>query len=688
MIKNKKEDYTLPPFDLDRLLNHIQDCVNKAPYGIVQLFIDLFCGCGGVSEGIENAKTENGEKCSVIIVGINHDIKAIYSQAKNHPLAYYSTEDIRVAKLGYIKQIVNICRQRWPQCPVIGWGSFDCTSHSGAKGGSSRDADSRTLAWHIYRYLSVLKPDGFWVENVKEFYEWGPLMEKVVMYNGTKKFILPEPIDKESEIEYYQKMVDEGWNAYCPLDKRKKVKKGQPVLPVRPVWIPIKSQKGIYYQDWKKKVKRYGYHNQEWLLNAADFGVPQNRKRFFPVFMRKDWPIIKPEPTHAKKSTSELKPYIPIKTCLDFSLEGESIFTPGKIKSKKSFERYYAGLMKHIAGGKENFMAQRNGGDPLSKVYSVEGPARAVITTGGNQELVSAFFIAQHNGQRSGVNPGHSIDNTHPTLTCKPTTRLVEAEFFITKYGSDCAKQVNPGHSVEEPSRTLCTMNHFFLTKAEYFIVNTGVSGSVQEQLSDYFIVNNMGKSTAMSIENESPSVTVNGSKICLAGVQYFIVNSYTSGGQTGSIENTSPAITTVPKSRLAEIEHFILNPAYKGCSSSIFDPSYTVVARQDKAPLYLVNLEKGWFGIPVFKTDSDIVIKIKEFMALYLIKDIKMRSLVVPELLKIQSFPENYFLAGTQTDRKKFIGNAVPPILAQKIAESMYSGLVKYIIKKFNLAA
>lgn len=49
---------------------------------------------------------------------------------------------------------------------------------------------------------------------------------------------------------------------------------------------------------------------------------------------------------------------------------------------------------------------------------------------------------------------------------------------------------------------------------------------------------------------------------------------------------------------------------------------------------------------------------------ALYNICDIKMRMLKVPELKKIQGFPEDYVLLGNQTDQKKFIGNAVHPLV------------------------
>jgi DNA (cytosine-5)-methyltransferase 1 len=51
-------------------------------------------------------------------------------------------------------------------------------------------------------------------------------------------------------------------------------------------------------------------------------------------------------------------------------------------------------------------------------------------------------------------------------------------------------------------------------------------------------------------------------------------------------------------------------------------------------------------------------------------ISDIKMRPLQVSEMLKIMTFPKEYILKGTKTEQKKYIGNSVPPLAAEKIVE------------------
>lgn len=124
-----------------------------------------------------------------------------------------------------------------------------------------------------------------------------------------------------------------------------------------------------------------------------------------------------------------------------------------------------------------------------------------------------------------------------------------------------------------------------------------------------------------------------------------FIFRQYKTG-YTTSINSPIGALPTNPK---ANIVSFIMNRSHGGHTTSVNNPCPVIIARQDKAPLYLLMALMDEHGIV----------------------DIKHRMLKVPELLKIQGFPEDYKMIGNQSDKKRFIGNSVVPGVVKAWCES-----------------
>lgn len=554
------------------------------------LYIDLFCGAGGTSTGVENARYAN-EQCAKVIACVNHDANAIASHAANHPDALHFTEDIRTLELSPLVAHVKRMKNIYPDALVVLWASLECTNFSKAKGGQPRDADSRTLAEHLFRYIEDIDPDYIQIENVEEFMSWGDMDEK---------------------------------------------------------GHPISKDKGRCYEKWKRNVRKYGYDFDWRILNAADYGAYTTRKRFFGIFAKRGLPIVFPEPTHCKDGKSDifgkLEKWKPVKEVLDFSDEGDSIFCRKKPLAEKTLERIYAGLIKFVAGGKDAFIVKYNSMSRTGKYQapSVDEPC-PVVATQGRLALAKVNFLSkQFSGQPDSKNI--SVDGPAGTITCKDHHAFVSAY-----YGN------GNNHSVEFPAPTVTTKDRLALVNS-------------------VFIDKQYGTGKPTSIEQPVGAVTTV-PKFNMVSCKPWIMN--TAFSNVGSsIEQPSQTITANRK------WHYLMNPQFASAGGSVNSPCFTLIARMDKMPPYLVEVEGG-IGIQVTPEDSPMAVKIKEFMALYGIIDIKMRMLRIEELKKIMGFPEDYVLIGPQADQKKFIGNAVEVNIARVLCEA----ICKEIIRKQQVA-
>jgi DNA (cytosine-5)-methyltransferase 1 len=621
------------------------------------IVIDSFCGAGGVTEGFHRAKL-NGEHCVEVIIGINHDKKAIESHKANHPNTHHFIEDFRELDPQKLLIIVDEAKEKHPDAKLMFWMSAECTHHSKAKGGESRDADSRSLPEYAYKYIEILNPDIIGVENVVEFLDWGPLMIKTVK-------------DKK------------GNELYSPLEI-KKDKKTKKIIFIGPKYVPIPERKKEYYNVWVDKIKSYGYQYRYDKLNAADYGAFTSRTRYFGIFAKEPGFIVFPEKTHSKDGKGGKKKWNAVKEVLDFSDEGKSIFTRKKPLSDKTLERIYAGLIKFVAGGKDkwllkyysghpesknisvdapahtvtpidhhalintSFIQQRNSGDPKHKIVSVERPARTITATGGNQELVQAKFIGRYNGHPNQEVNAVSVETPAPTLTVKDRLSLISTRFIVNEYSSGGQHSSIDG---------VCPS---ILTHPK------------QKVIQCRFIDQQYGCSKPVSINNPLGSITTN-PKYALYNCKWLMNTNFNNVGYT--LNFPSPVITANRK------HHYLVNPQFNSAGSGINAPCFTIIARMDKKPPYLISTETGQIAIEVYETDSEPMRKIKEFMVLYGIIDIKMRMLLIIELLRIMGFGDDYILNGTATDKKKFIGNAVECTQSQVIAEAIAMAIQNYLL-------
>lgn len=585
-------------------------------------WIDLFCGAGGTTTGIHLA----GQK---VVACVNHDQNALEAHEANHPDAIHFPEDIRDKRVVQkLKRIVNKIRKSDPSAVIAVWASLECTNFSKAKGGMPRDADSRTLAHHMYMYLEGLHPEYFWVENVREFMAWGPLDE-----NG-------KPLSKTSGREYIR---------------------------------------------WVNKIKSFGYRSDWQILNSANYGAYQSRERLFIQFASEDLPISWPEQTHVKNQKSgglfEMKKWKPVREVLNLDDHGKSIFNRKKALSENTLKRIYAGLVKFVAHGEKRFLKKYYTADPNGLVISAEGPSGAITTKDHHALIHTDHFLAKY---FSGKPEGKviSVEGPAGTVTARAGQSLVSTDYLNTYYGSGSICDVELPSPTVTPKDRIAKVH---VIHADQFILNHYRNGHNSDIDRPAGSVTTVPKHNLVSVEqwimsthfgNVGRSIDDPAPTLTATRRHPYLINANSSTCPPQDLDNPAPSITTRT--------HLLINPSWFGHATSIDEPSCTIIARQDKAPLYLIAADHGPVVCLIYDDDCDTMVKIKRFMVEYGITDIKMRMLHVEELLRIQGFPEGYVLKGTQTDRKKQIGNAVEVNQAIAIAKAFNLSLQKH----FALAA
>ena len=533
------------------------------------LYVDLFCGAGGTSTGVESSRL-HGEKCAKVIACVNHDAAAIASHAANHPDVLHFTEDIRTLDLSSLAIHVGRMKSAYPKAHIVLWASLECTNFSKAKGGQPRDADSRTLADHLFRYIDILRPDYIQIENVEEFMCWGDLDAK---------------------------------------------------------GHPVSKDKGRCYIRWTQSIRQRGYDFDWRILNSADFGAYTSRKRYFGQFAKIGLPIAFPAQTHSKNGDGEpvrcgrweaapmfhlYEKWRSVKDVLDLRDEGNSIFGRSKPLCEKTLERIYAGLVKFVAGGKQRHEA----------------------------------WILKYNSMNKDTHAHTppSLDDPCPTVATQNRLGVVKVH-FLSKHFSGAPESKNIG--VDGPAGAITTKDHHSFISVYY------------------------GNGFNRSIEEPSPTVTT---KDRIEFVTSQFLDMQYGNGTPSSIDVPSPAVVNNPKQNLVTCKKaYLMNPySFKSDGGSIEKPCFTLIARMDKMPPYLVTTETGELQIAIYEDDTPMMCKIKEFMAMYYIVDIKMRMLNISELKRIMGFPEDYKLIGTKAEQKKFIGNAVEVNMSRALCEAL----------------
>ena len=354
-----------------------------------ELIIDNFAGGGGTSTGLEAAFGRP------VDIAINHDPEALAMHAMNHPHTLHLCES--VWSVDPIKVTGN-------QPVALVWLSPDCKHFSKAKGGTPVAKHIRGLAWVGMRWVALCKPRVLMLENVEEFKTWGPVVV------GTDGHARP-----------------------CPV------------------------RRGKTFESFVRQLRQHGYTVDWRELRASDYGTPTIRKRLFLIARRDGLPITWPEQTHAEPAdrrvlAGKLAPHRTAAECIDWSVEGSSIFGRARPLAVNTQRRVAKGLWRHVLASASPFIVGVGGRMGKSPARSVHAPAQTI--TAKADSCVARPVLAPMVLTNTTGHSGAALHDALPTIATGGHHALTAAHLVTIGYGERIGQEART-HEMRTPTRTI-----------------------------------------------------------------------------------------------------------------------------------------------------------------------------------------------------------------------------------------
>lgn len=628
---------------------------------------DLFCGAGGFSVGLKWACEDLGY--DLVWAAVNHWKPAIRTHERNHPEAkqYHS----KIEQLHPPHVVEELVEEQAGIDPDEIDGDVDillagpeCTHFSNARGGKPVTEQKRMSPWQVLDWLEKLNVDVFLLENVKEIMTWGP--------------------------------VDDG----------------EP------------SRNGEVFDAWVNALNKLGYSVEWQILNAADYGDPTSRERFFIVGSQTGKASF-PEPTHSKNGeVPGTEPWRTAAEIIDWTDLGGSIWTrdlknPRVTPPKNStMQRIAEGIRRHCSDHLEPFadVLEDLGRDEIRALRERVIPERyahAAVRWAFDEPFLvelsddTAVLTAPYLLGQQSHRPWDVSDRPCPTITT--TSRgigLFQPNVSIIKY-----KKNSPCQRPTEPLDTIhADGNHYSLGVADTIllrqqdgahptsveerpvptIATSGGHAIATTDLRPLVMPKNYPQrglhSNSLYKPEDQPHHTVTADPRSKVVTPSLI--RYSHGGRSLSVKDPMPTIAT-ERGGVFALSSPYLCPLYNGREDqrprtrSVDRPCMTVTASKSPAgiatPLLTPFIDDyegpaSSVGTPLGTVTSRdrFALCIPEHYPWGL--DIRYRMLQPNELKQAQGFPPEYDIVGTKAERTEQIGNAVPVNLAKELCKHLLS--------------
>jgi DNA (cytosine-5)-methyltransferase 1 len=224
------------------------------------------------------------------------------------------------------------------------------------------------------------------------------------------------------------------WSASGKGHGRADARDGMPwmlraVAELMPLLVTVENVEGLTYAKHRDylmwfvtELQALGYAVEWRVLNAADYGVPQTRKRLI-VVGRLEGLVKWPRATHAKEAQDGVLPWVSMASALGWGLDSPTRTVCGNREPRWAFEvansyatgRTLVGFPRRADGRDEGIVV--NGETYRARdLFDAGGPAQTVTEKGRSWH---AYVLHTNTDQRDGRRQTRSIDEPTPTITAK-----------------------------------------------------------------------------------------------------------------------------------------------------------------------------------------------------------------------------------------------------------------------------
>ncbi len=571
--------------------------------------VDLFCGAGGISEGLMQA----GKSLRVPfrLTAINHWDRAVETHQKNHPHARHLCQSIEqvdprvLFPKGYLDLMIA---------------APECVFHSVARGGRPVNDQRRASAWHVLRWAELLHINTILIENVKEFRWWGPLGRNNKPIKARRGEIYQQFLQTLRSFGY--EVEEKILNAadYGDATTRERLfiiarKKGGILWPrashskngeIGEIWTPAADV--IDLEDLGESIFNRKKRLTDSTLRRIAIGLVRYGGEAFMSILQNNnvpKPLSSPTPT-ITAGGKKVALCTPQQYILGHRQHEEavvdSIFRP--LRSLTTTARDMK-VISPVVLGTDNTNGHGEYVRPIKKpLYTT--------TSRGQQGVAQGFIITPGGTDLPG---GRSVQD--PLATVMARDRFAKVQPVVVGVGG--AKGSKRARPISDPMRTIPTENHQAIASP----VVIGVGGPT-------------GTAKPQSVKRPLKSINTANHR---AFINAFMValNHGDKGGTPGrrcyNLGSPAPSITT--KRNLAKIQPYLVKYYGTGTAQSTKDPLGTITA-------------KDRFGLVIPTAHGNYLL------------DIFFRMLNWRELARAMGFPDKYEFCGNKEEIVKQIGNAI----------------------------